>query len=79
MPGVGASSGNGRLTSTYLEQMSMALTDAGLFAAYLVALGWGVLVVFEGGDETIGLLMLIVAGGLFVWKMHALFNQGERK
>jgi hypothetical protein len=63
----------------HLGQMSIALTDAGLFAAHLVVLGWGVPAVLEGGDETIGLLMIIVAGGLFVWKMHVLFNQRERK
>ena len=53
--------------------MSVALTDAGLFAAYLVVLAWGVLTVFEG--ETMGLLMIIVLAGLFGWRMHVLFNQ----
>jgi hypothetical protein len=52
--------------------------EAGMFAVYLIVIAWGVLRVV-GGAETAGWSAIILAAGLFGWRLYWLFLQYERK
>jgi hypothetical protein len=56
----------------------MSIYDGGMFAVYLIVLAWGVLRIVEG-KETAGWMLIILAAGLFGWRLYDLINQIDRK